>query len=160
MKRCPDCGETKPLAEFPRNRAVKDGYAVYCKPCHNAKGRASRDKYGGARKYHLWRRYGLTLDDFNALLTAQAQKCAICGATDPEHVDHDHESGHVRGLLCFNCNGGLGQFKDNASNLRKAAEYLDQAASLPLHLLVVPQGDRRRRRQPPLSFEGDSDVAS
>jgi hypothetical protein len=58
----PCCGETKALAEFPRNRRVKGGFAVYCKPCHNAKGRASRDKYGGSRRYHLWRRYGLTLD--------------------------------------------------------------------------------------------------
>ena len=78
MKRCPSCGETKPFDEFPRNRSVKDGHAVYCKPCHNAKGRASRAKYGGARKYHLWRRYGVTLEDVDALMTAQKGVCAIC----------------------------------------------------------------------------------
>ena len=50
--------------------------------------------------------------------------CAICQRPDPEHVDHDHESGEVRGILCFNCNGGLGQFRDDATALLRAAEYL------------------------------------
>ncbi|HEX5596206.1 MAG TPA: endonuclease domain-containing protein [Micromonosporaceae bacterium] len=46
--------------------------------------------------------------------------CAICGAADPQHLDHDHRTGWVRGILCFNCNGGLGQFRDNAAHLAKA----------------------------------------
>jgi hypothetical protein len=57
--------------------------------------------------------------------------CPICGRADPEHVDHSHDTGVVRGILCFNCNGGLGQFRDSPDTLRDAAGYLeasDQAA--------------------------------
>jgi len=58
-KWCPDCDRVKPLEEFPRNRNTPNGRAVYCKPCHNARGRAALEKVGGARTYHLKRRYGV-----------------------------------------------------------------------------------------------------
>jgi hypothetical protein len=57
--------------------------------------------------------------------------CAICGRPNPEHVDHDHETGAVRGILCFNCNGGLGQFRDSIDALLSAASYLDARDSDP-----------------------------
>ncbi|WP_229076470.1 endonuclease VII domain-containing protein [Actinoplanes sp. DH11] len=50
--------------------------------------------------------------------------CAVCGADDPQHVDHDHRTGWVRGILCFNCNGGLGQFRDDPVLLANAITYL------------------------------------
>jgi hypothetical protein len=56
---------------------------------------------------------------------AQGGVCAICAREDPERVDHSHDTGEVRGILCFNCNGGLGQFRDSADTLRDAASYLD-----------------------------------
>jgi hypothetical protein len=56
MKRCPDCGEHKPLDEFPRNRNSKDGRHRYCKPCHSASGMESKQRlYGGSRHSHLMR---------------------------------------------------------------------------------------------------------
>jgi hypothetical protein len=126
MKCCPDCGETKPLDEFPRNKNSKDGRHTYCKPCHNARGKATYERlYGGTRHYHLRRRYGIGADEFDDLVRRQGGACAICGRPDPEHVDHDHETGEVRGILCFNCNGGLGQFRDSIEALLAAAVYLD-----------------------------------
>ena len=67
--------------------------------------------YGGTREYHLRRRYGIGEKEFQELLAEQGGVCAICGAPDPQHLDHDHRTGWVRGILCFNCNGGLGQFQ-------------------------------------------------
>jgi hypothetical protein len=93
-------------------------------PCHNARGRASRDKVGGSRTYHLSRRYGISAAEADLMLEAQGGMCAICGVAPAVHVDHDHHTGDVRQLLCFNCNGGLGQFKDDPSVLRAAADYL------------------------------------
>ncbi|WP_243710566.1 endonuclease VII domain-containing protein [Micromonospora sp. KC213] len=62
--------------------------------------------------------------EFQELLAEQGRVCAICGGEDPQHLDHDHRTGWVRGILCFNCNGGLGQFRDSPTRLAKAITYL------------------------------------
>jgi hypothetical protein len=114
------------LDEFPRNKNSKDGRHSYCKPCHNARAKETYERlYGGTRHYHLRRRYGIGADEFDELVRLQGGVCAICGRPDPEHVDHDHETGDVRGILCFNCNGGLGQFRDSIDSLHAAAAYVD-----------------------------------
>ena len=123
-KRCPDCGVTKSLDDFPRNRSMRDGHGAYCKPCHNARGNASRELHGGSRRYHMRRRYGMEPEDFDALVVAQGGVCAICREAPPTHLDHDHETGRVRGALCVPCNNGLGLFRDNPDLLRGAADYL------------------------------------
>ena len=73
------------------------------------------------------RRYGYNISaiQFDALLMAQCGKCAICGEvmTAP-HVDHDHETGIIRGLLCRQCNVGIGALGDKAINLQNAVDYL------------------------------------
>jgi hypothetical protein len=122
---CPDCDSVKPLTEFPRNRSDSTGYANYCKPCHNARGKEVKQRlHGGWREYHLRHRYGIGQVDFDEMLLLQGGVCAICGAGDPQHVDHDHRTGRVRGILCFNCNGGLGQFRDDPAILAQAITYL------------------------------------
>jgi len=63
------------------------------------------------------------------MLEEQGGLCAICRAAPAAHVDHDHATGKVRGLLCFNCNGGLGQFKDRIQVLEAAIGYLREHAS-------------------------------
>lgn len=124
-KWCPDCGTIRPLASFARTKASASGYHSYCLTCHNARGNESRQRlYGGSREYHLRRRYGIGQADFDEMLAEQGGRCAICGGPDPQHVDHDHRNGWVRGILCFNCNGGLGQFKDDPKLLAGAYTYL------------------------------------
>jgi Recombination endonuclease VII len=127
-KWCPDCGAVKRLDDFPRNRRTNSGIAAYCKPCHNARGKATYERlYGGTRHYHLKRRYGLSAEEVDALVLAQRGRCAICREAPAEHVDHDHLTGKVRGVLCFNCNGGLGQFRDRADLMAFAIAYLQGA---------------------------------
>jgi hypothetical protein len=138
MKRCPDCGGWKTLDEFPRNKNSKDGRHSYCKPCHNARGKETYERlYGSTRHYHLMRRYGVGADEFDELVRQQGGICLICGRPDPEHVDHDHDTGEVRGILCFNCNGGLGQFRDSIDALLAAAEYLDERDPKTVELVPI-----------------------
>jgi hypothetical protein len=123
-KWCPDCSEVLPLATFGRNAAAPSGVNSYCKPCHNERSKRSKNLVGGERTYHLRRRYGITAEDADAMLEAQGGLCAICLTAPAGHVDHDHKTGAVHALLCFNCNGGLGQFKDDPLLLHAAAYYV------------------------------------
>lgn len=73
--------------------------------------------------------YGITLEQRDSMLEAQGFRCAICGTDAPSGkkgwcVDHCHETDTVRGILCQACNTGLGAFKDNIENLRRAIAYL------------------------------------
>lgn len=78
-------------------------------------------------------RYGLTVDAYEAILTAQDGKCAVCSTDQPGgrsarfHVDHDHATGKVRGLLCFRCNTVLGAMRDEPSLLTSAIAYLNRS---------------------------------
>lgn len=79
------------------------------------------------------------------MLAAQDYKCLICGRPDPEHVDHSHETGKVRGILCFNCNQGLGNFRDDVGILVRAANYLIRGSSWNgKGLERIRVGERRR----------------
>lgn len=77
---------------------------------------------------HRKAKYGISIDEAEALLESQHGRCKICGTTDFGNrgpiVDHDHVSGKVRGMLCHNCNVGIGLFKDNVLALRIAANYI------------------------------------
>ena len=92
------------------------------------------------RKNKLRSTYGLSLDEYNAMFKAQSGVCKICGKPEikmqkrgsdtnltPEslHVDHDHATGAIRGLLCYRCNTALGKFDDRPDLLRKAAKYVE-----------------------------------
>ena len=80
------------------------------------------------RKANLKHRFGMTLEEYDELFEAQNGGCAICGGSNASGrrlaVDHDHETGTVRGLLCFECNVGLGKFKDDVTIVRRATRYL------------------------------------
>jgi hypothetical protein len=131
MKTCNTCKVNKPLAEFHKNG--RQGYKIHCKPClSKIRKKYSNGRVGklAARKAHLQARYKLTLEDWHALLISQSGRCAICNDPMKEpHIDHCHENGKVRGLLCFRCNNGLGFFKDNTEYLQQAIRYLTQPVS-------------------------------
>ena len=111
---------------------MRDGRHAYCKPCHNARGRETKERlYGGTRHYHLKHRYGISANQVDEMIRDQGGVCPICGKSNPEHVDHDHESARVRGVLCFNCNGGLGQFGDDPERLVRAQLYLEWSDMTP-----------------------------
>jgi hypothetical protein len=87
-----------------------------------------------AQRSNLKRNYGITVDRYNALLEAQEFKCAICNRAASEfkrslHVDHCHETGRIRGLLCVSCNNGIGCFKEKSSLFQKALVYLAESSS-------------------------------
>jgi hypothetical protein len=124
FKWCADCNQVLSVAEFVKTVASTTGYGSYCKPCHNARGKVAMEKVGGSRTYHLTRRYGITAAEADHMLRNQGGICAICRVAPADHVDHDHATGAVRALLCFNCNGGLGQFRDDPDVLRAAADYV------------------------------------
>ncbi|MDI3386887.1 endonuclease VII domain-containing protein [Streptomyces sp. B-S-A8] len=125
-KRCPQCGEVKPHAQWERNKTSSDGWASYCREC-----RAERNRIA-----YFKRKYGLTPDELDDLKAQQRGVCCICLTAPAEHVDHCHETGRVRGVLCFSCNAGLGQYKDRPDAMRRAAAYLEGISWKPI--LVAP----------------------
>jgi len=129
-RRCPRCGETKALADFARNRSAKSGYGSYCKPCHNSVVAENRQKnHGGSRAFHLNRRYRVDGVQVAWMILQQGGVCALCASGQPEHVDHDHRTKRVRGILCFNCNRGLGKFGDDVELMSRAVDYLESVVS-------------------------------
>ncbi|MFG2498972.1 endonuclease VII domain-containing protein [Streptomyces sp. NPDC048441] len=125
-KRCPQCCEVKPHSAWERNKSSSDGWASYCREC-----RAERNRIS-----YFQRKYGLTPAELDQLIASQHGVCCICLAAPAEHVDHCHETGKVRGVLCFSCNAALGQFKDRPDAIRRAAAYVEGNAWKPT--LVAP----------------------
>ena len=133
-KWCPDCAAFLPLTDFVRNRSTGDGHGGYCRPHQNARAKASVEKnHVNTRHYHLVRRYGIGAREVADMVERQGRMCPICVRPlgDRHHVDHDHVTGEVRGVLCFTCNGGLGNYSDDAARLRRAADYLDRTLTAP-----------------------------
>lgn len=121
------CGETSPENFYVYKSRSK------CRKCVNKLRKnyvASKYTYEQKKSYELKHTYGITLDDFNDMLAEQDRKCAACGAAFLEvvpHVDHCHDSGKIRGLVCPGCNKAMGLVGDNAEVLEKLAAYLRSA---------------------------------
>lgn len=129
-KTCLKCGEEKPIDQFYFQRRS-------CKPCvceHQRRFRNSRPDYNHAR--NLQRRYGINADEYQSLLTSQNFSCPICEVEisdiveykgkRPSVVDHNHETGEVRGILCSKCNLVLGHARESTDILYKAIVYLSE----------------------------------
>lgn len=101
---------------------------------------ASGKRKQSNRKSHLKRKYGLTLEEYDALLAAQGGGCAICGNPGADNVDHDHVTGRVRGILCFTCNVAIGLVGEDEERLVGALRYVardDELASLARERVVA-----------------------
>lgn len=109
-KWCPRCERDVSVTYFAKNSLADDGLQWVCSPCR--------------RDQERFRLFGLTRAEFEALLDSQDGRCAICcrrepgGRSNEWHVDHCHETGVVRGLLCAGCNLGLGVYEKFARNPR------------------------------------------
>jgi hypothetical protein len=93
------------------------------------RGAPRKRRPGSIRAYLLRKKFGLTVDQYTALLESQGGRCAICRRIDPGRalsVDHDHQSGRVRGLLCSSCNVLLGHAREDPTTLVAAITYLEQ----------------------------------
>jgi len=130
-KTCTKCKVEKSFDEFPvfTDKGVKK-YRTRCKVCKNEEQKERYRQNPDTHRSYLYKtKYGITIEDYDKLLALQGGKCAICASTDPNgqgrfHIDHNHETGKVRGLLCHRCNTGLGLFSDNPEILVKALQYL------------------------------------
>ncbi len=118
-KRCPRCELWKDETDFGKTKGRYDGLSNYCKPCLKVRRDLSFNKPGAKEKrrsYSLKTAYGITSEKWEALYLFQRQVCALCGGEaggkhNVLHTDHDHSSGQVRGLLCFDCNKLLGVYE-------------------------------------------------
>lgn len=125
LKQCTKCKRNFPSTSefFYRKRTTKDGLDFWCKEC-----KKEYDKH-----LYQYKRYNITKEDYEKMMERQKEKCLICGRNFDKiyfpqntHIDHDHRTGKVRGLLCNNCNVILGNAFDNPLILVKAIRYLQE----------------------------------
>lgn len=163
-KKCTRCETVKPLEQFSKSKQVKSGYGAWCKLCSNAARKESADRVRALdpdgyserrrgyvakyrltnsdkvreheRKAHLKKVYGITVERYDALLSAQGGVCAGCQSKPANRrfaVDHDHSccpdrtscGECIRGLLCSNCNTAIGLLKEDRETIARLLEYLE-----------------------------------
>jgi hypothetical protein len=146
MKKCKKC-----QVEYPDNLTYFYEYLgpngktyrrLQCRDCEKKRNREylkSRGDYNKlrTRDYSRTKRHGITMEQYDSLVKSQDNSCAICGGKDVDRglaIDHDHSccpgkfscGNCIRGLLCSNCNNGLGRFKDSKKLLMLAVQYLKE----------------------------------
>lgn len=124
-KVCTSCKREKKLTEFYKDARKRDGRTAQCKKCRSKK----YDRTPAKRCANLRYRYGISLEEFEFKLAEQGGACALCAkkyikGNNRFHVDHCHENGHIRGILCHDCNTALGKLGDTVESIEKVLEYL------------------------------------
>lgn len=142
MKKCTVCKQTLDYSNYHKSKNTKDGYGYRCKKCDKearAKYRESnKERFAEVnRRKSLKFKYGITLEEYECILKQQNNSCAICKTKENNvsgkkrswnwSVDHCHTTGKIRGLLCNNCNRGLGMLGDTAERIQKALDYLKKS---------------------------------
>ena len=127
-KTCSACKEGKSLKDFYVRDKKTQRRATVCKTCDKER----------IRMRYLQSKFGISYDDYCEMERNQNVVCAICGQFETHRrgqrlcVDHDHETGKTRGLLCHHCNTGIGLLGDNISTLQNAIDYLTRHEPQPL----------------------------
>lgn len=144
-KICKNCLEEKPLSDFYFHKEGK-WPEPNCKLCTSIL----------KKKYRLLKEYNLTTEDYISLYKKQEGKCAICAKSfsdikNAPHVDHCHETGKVRGLLCSKCNPALGLFNDDCVVILNAAKYIARFNDYPereyiLSKMEMPSSSKLRMK--------------
>ena len=111
------------MDEFQKQSKRKDGRRAHCKDCIHLWYMSQKEKQ---REAFVLKKYGKTLNEIEELKAAQFYRCSICGKRCRLVVDHDHATGKFRGLLCADCNMGIGLFKDCIQFLDMAQSYLEK----------------------------------
>lgn len=135
-RRCNVCGKDKDLEEFHKDSRKKYGRRHYCKLCAidyqkmyrngNYVPTVKEKRATSSLERRLKKSYGITLVEYNELIARCGNKCEICKEPiEIPYIDHDHKTGKVRGILCPQCNFGLGNFVDSIELLKAATEYLE-----------------------------------
>ena len=129
--KCSKCGKEKDVDQFHIRKNRPRGYTSQCKKCRISYPKKRSEGY--TRNYDLKRMYGITSEIYDELLTRQNGKCKICqrhvSEVSNKHkknlcVDHCHDTGKIRGLLCDKCNRAIGLLNDDVEMLKKAIIYL------------------------------------
>jgi hypothetical protein len=149
-KKCKKCNSLKPIEDFNKNKKQEDGLDKMCKSCSRLE---SKKYYEKNREKELTRlkiyrennkeivkkrmlkhnlknnNINISIEEYYEIFSKHNGKCDICKRPQSElkktfAVDHDHITGEIRGLLCSNCNLGLGNFKDDINILTNAIKYL------------------------------------
>lgn len=137
---CSKCLTWKCFEDFPVSKSASTGRYSSCRICTNAYKRNSYNSNTtlkqsiakSSRKWHLEKKYNISQEDYENLLKIQNNRCAICENLFSDtkghrpHIDHCHSTNKVRGLLCPNCNIGLGNFYDDINSLSNAIIYLKE----------------------------------
>jgi len=136
---CAKCKQSKNRDEFHKDSSSARGATYYCKECANATSRkhharrmkTDRRYKESKRESYLRFKYGIGCEEYEELLSKQDHTCAVCGKElksrgGHTHLDHDHITGKIRGMLCTNCNRGIGHLQESITVLEAAVVYLKE----------------------------------
>ena len=143
LRICKTCGKEKAHNDFPKHKGYKECIRPHCIECRREKELAYHHKHKNdetkSYKYDkakdknkkLMSAYNITFEEYKTMIEVQDYKCCICGDilnTDLKKrlapVDHCHKTGRIRGILCKDCNVGLGSFKDDIDVMNSAIQYI------------------------------------